>query len=148
MKVIINEWENGDFLNPRIKRGIRKIVKEVLQRENCSPEVEIGVVFTNNQKIKELNKKYRKVNQATDVLSFPLEEKKLLGDVVISLEMAKSQAKEYKHSFEKELSILIIHGILHLLGYDHLKKQETEEMEKKEGTIFRELEKGGDKFFG
>jgi probable rRNA maturation factor len=91
------------------------------------PRCELSVLITDDPEIKKLNRYYRKRNRATDVLSFVQLGKKskdpkeplLLGDVVISAQTAKRQAKERKHSIEKELVFLLIHGILHLFGYDH-----------------------------
>jgi probable rRNA maturation factor len=99
-------------------------------------DYEVSISFVDNNEIRELNKQYRDKDTATDVLSFPLmefevteenynnedefvQEDRLLGDIVISLEKAKEQAAEYEHSFERELAFLVVHGVLHLLGMDH-----------------------------
>lgn len=91
-----------------------------------------NVIIVNNKKIHEINKKYRKIDKPTDVISFALEDSKenftskirMLGDIYISYEKVKSQALEYNHSLVRELCFLAIHGLLHLLGYDHMKKEE------------------------
>lgn len=102
-------------------------------------DAEVSVTFVDDLEIQELNKNYRGKDQATDVLSFPMyeaeetqiivddeEEDLMLGDIIISVPSAREQALEYGHSFERELGFLMVHGFLHLLGYDH----ESEEMEK------------------
>lgn len=91
-----------------------------------------NVIIINNKKIHEINKKYRKIDKPTDVISFALEDSKenftskirMLGDIYISYEKVKSQALEYNHSLVRELCFLTIHGLLHLLGYDHMKKED------------------------
>lgn len=93
------------------------MVKEILKYEGVL-DGEISVVLGDDKLLKKLNKEYRGVDKPTDVLAFGLTPT-LLGEVIISIDAVKRQAEEYKHSFEKELSILLIHGVLHLLGYDH-----------------------------
>ncbi len=91
-----------------------------------------NVIIVSNKKIHEINKKYRKIDKPTDVISFALEDSKenftpkirMLGDIYISYEKVKSQALEYNHSLVRELCFLAIHGLLHLLGYDHMKKED------------------------
>lgn len=108
----------------------------------------IGITFVDDKTIRELNKKYRKKDKPTDVLSFSLREGEiatdissdLIGDVVISVETAIKQAGDYKHSFEEELKILLIHGILHLFGYDHIKEKDFVIMRKKEKEVFKLIE--------
>ena len=86
----------------------------------CPSETIVSLTFTDNSKIHELNQEYREVDRPTDVLSFPQHmENNLLGDIVISVEQAQHQAYEKSHSVESELAILVTHGFLHLLGYDH-----------------------------
>ncbi len=87
---------------------------------------EVSITFCDNERIQQINKAFRGIDRATDVLSFPMEDDTLLGDIVISIPKAQEQALEYGHSFERELFFLALHGFLHLLGYDH----ETEEDEK------------------
>jgi probable rRNA maturation factor len=122
----------------RIKRKINKILKNLA----CS-NAEISILFTSDEHIKNLNKTYRKKNRPTDVLAFSQNEgdsigmnTNILGDVVISTDTAKRQADERSHSVEKEIFILLIHGILHLLGFDHEKeKQDVIKMQSKEKEL-------------
>ena len=100
----------------------------------------ISLALINKKEIKELNRVYRNKNKVTDVLSFNLNSKEILGEIVICLEQAKRQAQEKKISLEKELKLLTIHGFLHLLGYDHEKsKKEAKRQEKKEEEILNLL---------
>ena len=95
-----------------------------------------NVIIVDNKKIKEINKEYRNIDKETDVISFALEDDELikddnvrvLGDIYISINKAKSQAEEYGHSLKRELCFLTTHGFLHLLGYDHMKKEDEEIM--------------------
>ncbi|MEW6088143.1 MAG: rRNA maturation RNase YbeY [bacterium] len=140
MKILINNWQKSARL--RIKE-LKKVISTVLKGLG-SEEAIVGITFVDDKTIKELNKKYRKKDRPTDVLSFYFDKEeacgaagtRLLGDVVISVETALRQAKEIGHSFEKELKILLIHGILHLFDYDHIKKKDFEIMRKKEKEVF------------
>ncbi len=102
---------------------------------------EFTVLLTNNSKMKNLNKKYRKINKPTDVLSFPLnikiKSKIYLGDIAISYEIVNKRS--YNSSFVYELDKMWIHGYLHLSGYDHIKNLDFEKMHKKENLIFKQL---------
>ena len=83
---------------------------------------EVELLIVKNEEIRKLNKEHRNIDKATDVLSFPLDftfENMPLGSIVISSDFVEEKAKEYSHSFDEELSLLYIHGLLHLLGYDH-----------------------------
>lgn len=108
--------------------------QKILSSLNLSEDTEFSLTFVNNEEIHKLNKEYRKKDYATDVLSFPFENEfnlpinNIMGDVIISLQKAQAQAEEYGHSFNRELGFLIIHGILHLIGYDHETKEDEVEM--------------------
>ncbi len=105
--------------------------------------IEFNVIFVNNEKIHELNKKYRNIDRETDVITFRLADYKeviydkinVLGDIYISLDKAKSQSIEYDHTYLRELAFLLVHGILHLLGYDHIEKEDEEVMFKLQEEI-------------
>lgn len=111
-------------------------------------ESEVSVTFTNDEEIHKLNKQYRDIDRPTDVLSFALREAdeeyeteaESLGDIVISLERAKAQAKDYGHSFKRELAFLTVHGMLHLLGYDHIEEADRLEMENEQRIVMNALE--------
>lgn len=104
--------------------------------------VSFAIIFVDSKKIHEINKTYRGVDRETDVISFALEdnetiqlEERLLGDIYISAPKARGQALEYGHSFLREICFLAIHGFYHLLGYDHQKKEEEEEMFQKQEEV-------------
>ena len=110
-----------------------------------SKDFEVSVRYASEEEIREINKEYRGVDRATDVLSFPMydlnnesdideiiKEKNariMLGDIVICKRVAKRQAKEFEHSFKREICFLALHGFLHLLGYDHIEKEDEEVMQ-------------------
>ncbi|NLL44125.1 MAG: rRNA maturation RNase YbeY [Mollicutes bacterium] len=121
---------------------IKKLIEYALKREKLE-NVEFNIVIVDNATIHKLNNEYRGVDSPTDVLSFALEDNldiklpgiRLLGDIYISLDKLKEQAKEYGHSFLRELAFLTIHGFLHLLGYNHMDQKEEEIMFKKQELI-------------
>ena len=124
---------------------IVKLLDYVLKRENIE-EALFNVIIVDNDKIHEINKAYRNVDRVTDVISFALEDEpfvnldiRVLGDIYISYDKAKEQSKEYGHSLERELSFLTIHGLLHLLGYDHMEKEEEKIMFEKQELILNEF---------
>jgi probable rRNA maturation factor len=114
---------------------IKRVAEEVLKALNVL-QTELSIILANDKQIKELNRQYRKQDRPTDVLAFPMREGSfkelnsfLLGDVIISLETALKQANNLGHSFQQELNQLLIHGILHLLGYDHGRTMRGKEQE-------------------
>lgn len=127
------------------RRRIREIIKNIIQYLKVDEKTEISILFTDDKFIKSLNKKYRGINKSTDVLTFNLEEgdlkfpevdkNKLLGDIVVSVETAQRQANNLNHNLEKELMILLIHGLLHLIGYDHEEDRDNKIMQVKENEI-------------
>ena len=107
---------------------------------------EVSITFASDIFVRRLNKKYRGIDRPTDVLAFAMQEgewteiqPQLLGDVVISVDTAKRQALEMGHSLEKELAILLIHGILHLAGYDHIQEEDARKMRAMENTILKAI---------
>ncbi|MGM0921120.1 MAG: rRNA maturation RNase YbeY [Bacillota bacterium] len=119
---------------------VETLLQHAAESERVAQDAELSVLFVDNEKIKEINRDYRSKNQVTDVISFAMEEQgegevsivgvdmpPVLGDIIISVPRASEQAEEYGHSFTRELGFLAVHGLLHLLGYDHM----TEEDEKK-----------------
>jgi probable rRNA maturation factor len=124
---------------------LQSLLEFALKKENVD-NVEFNVILVNNEKIQSINKEYRNKDQVTDVISFALEDFKdivyedyrVLGDIYISLDKAKDQALEYGHSFKREISFLTIHGLLHLLGYDHMNEEDEKIMFKKQEGILEE----------
>ncbi len=121
------------------------VVGEIYGVENS----ELSLTLTDDEHIHALNKKFRGIDRATDVLSFAFRESdepeiigtdfEILGDVIISLERAKVQAEEFGHSFKREVIFLEVHGLLHLLGYDHMEESERQEMETEQKFIMEKL---------
>ena len=108
---------------------------------------EISITFANDQFVRRLNKQYRGIDQPTDVLAFSMREgdwaeiqPQILGDVVISVDTASRQAQEMGHDLDKELTILLVHGILHLAGYDHMQEEDARKMKGMERMILKEIE--------
>ena len=127
--------QNRVAVTPTLRALIRRAVKATLAYEGFTEPTEVSVTFTDNQGIHALNLAHRGIDRPTDVLSFPLfdgedydrdGEAVLLGDIVLSLERAEEQAREYRHSFERETAFLTVHSVLHLLGYDHERSEEEE----------------------
>ncbi len=128
---------------------INKVVMTSLNYEKFTTNVEVSVSIVNNETIKDLNYQYRNKDYVTDVLSFPLidnfdmkfseEQIIALGDIVISLDKAKEQAKEYGHSVEREVGFLVAHSMLHLLGYDHMVEDEEKIMFEKQEDILNTI---------
>lgn len=145
--VYINNDQHKIPVTPSLRGLIRRAVNAALKYEDFSCPCEVSVTFTDNEKIRTLNREYRKIDRETDVLSFPLfdenfgdGEKPALGDIVLSLERAEAQAREYGHSFEREAAFLTVHSMLHLLGYDHETGEEDEkEMFFKQDEIMKIL---------
>lgn len=134
---------------------IKKVLEKCFQEEKLDKtKLYIEITLTTPEQIQEINKKFRNIDKATDVLSFPIFEKEeieiglkenkfqnknILGSIVISIEKVKEQAKEYGHSFERELSYMLVHGFYHLMGYDHIEKNDKIQMRKKEENILNIL---------
>lgn len=112
------------------KQIILQLVERVLKEEQR--EGEVSILLTHDQRMKELNERYRQISSPTDVLSFPQNLPELLGDIAISTEMAERRAIEEESSLIEVILILILHGLLHLLGYDHKEEKEGQIMEEKE----------------
>lgn len=123
----------------------KKIIEFALKHEKIK-NVEFNVIFVDSNTIKKINKEYRGIDRVTDVISFALEDNeeikfefgRLLGDIYICIDKMKEQAKEYGHSLLREQGFLTVHGLLHLLGYDHMTKEEEEIMFKKQELILND----------
>ena len=133
----------------KLKMLVRKAILATLEYEDVAVDVEASVTFTNNEGIRELNREYRNIDRATDVLSFPqinyddgedISDGEMLGDIVISLERAREQAEEFGHSFERECAFLCAHSTLHLLGYDHeLSDEDDADMRRRQREIMEKM---------
>ena len=134
---------------------VKKALDKCYEQEGIlDSKIIMTITFTTPEEIRKINKKYRKIYKATDVLSFQMFEKDeldekiksgdfpyedVLGDVIISIEKVREQAEEYGHSFERELSYMLVHGFYHLMGYDHMNEEEKKEMRAKEEKVLNLL---------
>ncbi len=125
---------------------LKRVLEYAVKKENLE-KVEFNVIIVNNSYIHELNKTYRGMDRETDVITFALEDEeevvngsdsRILGDIYISIDKAKIQAEEYHHSLKRELSFLAVHGFYHLLGYDHIKKEEEKIMFSRQEEVLNE----------
>ena len=122
---------------------VKKVLESAIQKEKLE-NTSFNVIIVDNNYIHELNKTYRNIDRETDVITFALEdedtiinpsEERVLGDIYISIDKAKEQAKDYSHSLLRELSFLAVHGFYHLLGYDHQTKEEESIMFQKQEEV-------------
>ena len=141
--------------NSKYEKTIKKVVEKCFEEEGISDsKLCLTVTLTNPENIRKINKEYRKIDKETDVLSFPMFEKQeldemiakkqfehedVLGDIIISIARVEEQAKEYGHSFERELSYMVVHGFYHVMGYDHIKEEDKVKMRPKEEKILNDL---------
>ncbi len=151
MTVLIDN--RTDFeITPETEKLFNDVITESLRYEEFDPQCEISLSIVNNDEIQEINKQYRNIDAPTDVLSFPLltfeegeqadvneNDEIMLGDIIISIEKAISQAEEYGHGLKRELAFLTAHSMLHLMGYDHMEDDEREEMFEKQEAILNNL---------
>lgn len=127
---------------------VRSAIIASLASEGYERDCEVSVTFTDNDGIRAINREFRDIDAPTDVLSFPMDDTDeaiggqiaSLGDIVLSLERAQEQAEQFGHSYEREVSFLVAHSVLHLLGYDHEESDEADEqMREKQRSIMKAL---------
>ena len=147
-----------EFIN-----SLEAVCDFVLKKEGVNCKYQISLLFVDNEEIREINRETRNIDRATDVLSFPMldypnkkffkdvyidynfdetfldGDELVLGDIVLSLERALEQSEEYNHSYNREVSYLVVHSILHLLGYDHMEEDDKAIMRKREEELLGEL---------
>ena len=148
-----------EYLEIEPDNNYEKIISRVLEKcfeiENLSNDkLLVSIILTNPDHIRQINKKYRNIDKPTDVLSFPMFEKSeiddliknkdlrhndILGDMVISIPQVQIQAEEYGHSFERELSYMVVHSFYHLMGYDHMEEEDKKNMRLKEENVLNKL---------
>lgn len=147
----------------KLEEKLKKVIEFALKEEEVEIKCEVSLLFVDNEEIREINNDTRNIDRETDVLSFPMldyDDKKVfkeiykeykfsqsdfdgdelvLGDIVLSLEKALEQSIEFNHSFEREASYLVVHSVLHLLGYDHMEEEDKIIMRKREEEILNKL---------
>lgn len=147
----IDLLDETDTLKESDLQFVEKVLKHAAEAEEIG-ESEVSVTFVTNDMIRGINKEYRGKDEPTDVISFAMEEMgegeleivgmmapRTLGDIIISLDRTKEQAADYGHSFERELGFLAVHGFLHLLGYDHMNKEDEKKMFSRQEEILSSL---------
>lgn len=151
VKVVITNDQKVCKIPTGVRLLVRRCCTAVLTMENFDGSAEVSVTFVDDSAIRKLNKQFRNIDASTDVLSFPLGEDgkfdinndtgaKLLGDIVISIPHAFSQAKRFGHTLQREIAFLTVHSMLHLLGYDHVNGGlESVHMREKEETVLTQL---------
>ncbi len=157
MSVLIDNRQDKVTVDEAMEALVTQVVDKVLAYEECEEEYEVSISFVGNDEMRSLNNEYRGIDKETDVLSFPMveftddeleeeyedddyiDEEIALGDIVISMEKVLEQSEEYGHSFNRELAFLLVHGMLHLLGYDHEDETTEKEMFDKQETILKEM---------
>ena len=141
--------------NKEYEKIIEKVIEQCFKEEGLlDSKLYISITLTNPENIRKINNEFRNIDRETDVLSFPMFEKKeldemiknkdfkhedVLGDIVISIKRVEEQAEEYGHSFEREFSYMLVHGFYHLMGYDHIKEEDKQVMRPKEENVLNKL---------
>ncbi|MCY8311465.1 rRNA maturation RNase YbeY [Bacillus spizizenii] len=141
MSLLIDIVDETGSVSEEMLKEVENLLQFAAEREGVQNQAEVSVTIVTNEDIQQINKEYRGKDTPTDVISFALEEERegeveivgaemppVLGDIIISADRTREQAEEYNHSFKRELGFLAVHGFLHLLGYDHMTKEEEEEM--------------------
>lgn len=157
----IDNRQNKIEITQDMEKLIYNCIEKVLDMEGFLLKAMVDIILVDNQDIRKINLEYRDVDKATDVLSFPMLDLNpgqkfldadtfvkdmdpdtgavILGDIIVSMEKVKEQAEEYGHSFERELGFLIVHGMLHLLGYDHMTEDDRNTMRSREEAVLEAL---------
>ena len=151
LEIVYKDIEENNEYEEIIKKEIERCYKE----ENLeNSKLFIPITLSDPENIQRINKEYRNIDKPTDVLSFPMFEKEeldkkianndfgyedILGDIIISIKRVEEQAEEYGHSFERELSYMVVHGFYHLMGYDHIREEDKIKMRPKEEKILQAL---------
>jgi probable rRNA maturation factor len=154
-------FQDGELDSFNLEEVTKQVIETVMRSESCPFEVEVDILLTNNEKIRRLNQETRQKDEPTDVLSFPYlwlvrpadfsalvkestdfnpeSGELMLGNIVISAEKLREQAKLFNHSLKREYAFLLTHSLFHLLGYDHGSEEEARVMEEKQESILEQL---------
>lgn len=149
MKVSVSNKQKKIKLPAGLTTMLKKLLKEAYGLYELPENCEVSLMYVDNAGIRLLNKEYRNIDKETDVLSFAMFEGEefpvgdnqpvLLGDIIVSLEKAVEQAKDYGHSLDREVAYLTVHGFLHLIGYDHMNAKDKAQMRENEEYILEKL---------
>lgn len=148
MEINFDNIQNKHEISDNLLKDIERCILTCLEVENVSSKnAEVSVLFVDNEKIREINRDFRKIDKETDVLSFPMEFEfndpnmpNILGDIVISVEKAVEQSVDFGHSVDREILYLVCHSMFHLMGYDHMTEEDKAVMRGKEKTTMKKLE--------
>ncbi|KGA98435.1 rRNA maturation factor [Alkalihalobacillus alcalophilus ATCC 27647 = CGMCC 1.3604] len=151
MNMTIDIVDETNTINQKQQELVEQLLESAAKSEGLVGEIELSLTFVTDEEIQEINREYRDKDQPTDVISFALNEQgeneqeiiaeglpNVLGDIIISVPRIGAQAEEYGHSFERELGFLVVHGFLHLLGFDHMTDADEKEMFAKQENILNE----------
>ena len=138
----IGIFNNSNYDLEKELGELKEFLENVCQDEKLTTG-EFNIIIVDNEEIRNINREYRGIDRETDVISFALEDDKtfnfndyrMLGDIYISIDKTKEQQEAFGHSFKRELSFLAVHGLLHLLGYDHMNKEDEDKMFSKQEEI-------------
>ena len=137
MQIDFEYIDDENLCEKSYEEDYMRILQRTLEHLNIEDDIELSCIIVDDERIHEINRDYRNIDRSTDVISFALEDSvefyiegmpRALGDIFISYDHAKMQAEEYGHSVYREMCFLFMHGILHLLGYDHMEEDEAKEM--------------------
>nr|WP_297394578.1 rRNA maturation RNase YbeY [uncultured Peptostreptococcus sp.] len=148
MEIIFDDRQDFAKLDQDFMDKIKAVMLEVLAYEDYDDDYEVSLSFVTNDEIRDINREYRNIDKVTDVLSFPMYDGQevdvdfgqiSLGDIVISIERASEQAKDFGHSLEREICFLVCHSMFHLLGYDHMEENDAIDMHAREEAVLGKL---------
>ena len=150
MNIWLENRQDQVPLTEDVEALIHTVLNETARRHDLTELAEVSLTLVDDEQIHEINREYRDVDRPTDVISFALEEgeepaviggpaEMLLGEIVISMETARRQAEEYGHTLAREVAFLALHGMLHLLGYDHMTAADEKRMFDKQTEILTAL---------
>ena len=148
MVIFLNTYEIINLLDYDIEelQILDEVINYTLKSEKVNNAI-LNVIIVDNKRIREINKKFRNIDRETDVISFAFEDNqnielpvRMLGEIYISIDKAKEQAINYGHSLTREIAFLTVHGLLHLLGYDHMNKEDENVMFSRQEMILNELQ--------
>lgn len=148
MEIIFDDRQDFAKLDQDFMDKIEAVILEVLAYEDYDDDYEVSLSFVTNDEIRDINREYRNIDKVTDVLSFPMYDGQevdvdfgqiSLGDIVISIERASEQAKDFGHSLEREICFLVCHSMFHLLGYDHMEENDAIDMHAREEAVLGKL---------
>ncbi|ONI39170.1 rRNA maturation RNase YbeY [Candidatus Epulonipiscium fishelsonii] len=152
----INLEDTQDFLDKDLLLAIEDVIKATLEFEQAPNECEISLTIVDKDEIQQINKEYRNIDKVTDVLSFPqiemdengklnwpdsIGENIILGDIVLCFPKAIEQSSEYGHTLKREVCFLVVHSMLHLLGYDHMEEEAERQMIQKQNEILINIQR-------